>query len=456
MRNKLLALLLLFSLAASAQQKVFTEEAFVEVMKQYHPLLRQAALDVQIARANVTSAQGKFDPRLEINQGRKDFDGVTYYNEQENILKVPTWYGVDLYAGTETMRGDKLNNERTKGSISFVGVSVPVVQNLVIDKRRAALQQARIFTQQSEQERRAAVNDLVREGLIAYWNWWEAYNSYQLVQTVLQNAETRMRMVRTTVQLGDRAAIDTLEALTQIQSFQVRSSELLAQLVKTSLELSTYLWKDGDEAYQLPEDAVPQVWNNTQQLSADSLLVQGNTHPELLQYNFKLNALAIERRLKFQSLLPEVNLKYQQLGKGTDFAKTINGTWFNNNYRFGVSLAVPLRLSEGRGEYTKAKLKLEQTRLQQANKQVQVRTKIRQYFTEWQQTTNQISVQQQNAANYLALQRGEEVKFQNGESSLFLINARELKTLEAQQKILELQAKNRKALASVKWAAGTL
>jgi hypothetical protein len=54
------------------------------------------------------------------------------------------------------------------------------------------------------------------------------------------------------------------------------------------------------------------------------------------------------------------------------------------------------------------------------------------------------------------LQKGEETKFTNGESSLFLVNARELKTLEAQQKYMELQYKVQKAAVSAIWITGTL
>ena len=65
-------------------------------------------------------------------------------------------------------------------------------------------------------------------------------------------------------------------------------------------------------------------------------------------------------------------------------------------------------------------------------------------------------MQQQAVQSYATLQRGEEIKFSNGESSLFLVNARELKTLEARQKLIELQGKEQKAVANTLWAAGTL
>ena len=68
----------------------------------------------------------------------------------------------------------------------------------------------------------------------------------------------------------------------------------------------------------------------------------------------------------------------------------------------------------------------------------------------------QIILQQQAIASYAQLQRGEEIRFQNGESSLFLITSREQKTIEARQKLVELQSKEQKARAGVLWAAGAL
>jgi outer membrane protein TolC len=117
---------------------------------------------------------------------------------------------------------------------------------------------------------------------------------------------------------------------------------------------------------------------------------------------------------------------------------------------------MPLRLSEARGEYRQATLKIDQTRLQQANKQVQIYNKVRQYFVDREQTTIQLRLQEQLLDNFLKLQKAEETRFANGESTLFLINARELKAIEARQKLIELQSKNRKAELATRWAAGTL
>jgi hypothetical protein len=58
--------------------------------------------------------------------------------------------------------------------------------------------------------------------------------------------------------------------------------------------------------------------------------------------------------------------------------------------------------------------------------------------------------------NYQQLLKSEEIKFEQGESSLFLINSREIKLIETLQKQIEVTNKFYKAKYAVEWAAGLL
>ena len=154
--------------------------------------------------------------------------------------------------------------------------------------------------------------------------------------------------------------------------------------------------------------------------------------------------------------MPVINFRYNQLGKGYNVLKTASGPLFENNFQYGLSLGIPLRLSQGRGEYRKAKLKITETQLQQSQKQLQIENKVKSYYNELVTLKLQIVLQEKAYKNYYALQRGEEIRFLAGESSLFLINARENKTLEALQKLQELKAKFFKTENLLQWSAGNL
>lgn len=447
----------------STAQKILTAEELRSIVRQYHPVAKQATIGVDMAKADITVARGGFDPQLSVNSSRKTFDGIDYYSHTSPELKIPTWYGIEVLAGTEYLRGSRTDPQETLGRTGFVGVSVPLLKNLLMDKRRAALQQAKIFSQLSEAARQTALNDLQYDALAAYWKWAQYHQVYNVLQEVVSANEKRLGLVKNAWRLGDRPAIDTTEALTQLQQFEYLRNEAWLDFQNAGVELSAFLWQADNQPYLLPTDVRPDSnWQQTPMLASliesEQVLIDlaNANHPDLKQYNFKLAALEVEKKLKFQELLPVLNLKYNQLGKGYDLAKTTVQPLFDNNFQFGVSFAVPLRLSQGRGEYRKAKLKILDTEYGLQNKRLLVQNKIKTYRNEALTLLQQIQLQQNALLNYQTLQRGEETRFFNGESSLFLVNSRETKKLEAQQKLIEVKAKFLKALASLQWATGVL
>ncbi len=461
---KLVLLLLAIEAKAQDSLKSLSLQQAIEIVKRYHPVAKQADIFIEKAKADVTIAQGGFDPLLYNSHAQKTFDGTDYYRYNRPELTIPTWFGIEVAAGLEYLSGSRTNPEETQGRTSYIGITVPLAKNLLMDKRRAALQTAKIFRQASTVEKRNILNDLLLEAAKAYWYWAQHYLSYQILNEVVKVNEQRLELVKTGFRLGDRPAIDTTEALTQLQSFQVQRDAALLAFQNAGLDLAVHLWTREGEPALIPTDVfpsdIPLLLSAAKEglpVLAELLETARRNHPELLLYNYKLDALAIEKKLKFQQLLPTVNFRYNQLGKGYDIIKTASaGPLFENNFQYGLTLGIPLRLSEGRGEYKKAKLKITETKLDQDLKLLQVENKVRSYFNELTNLKSQISTQEQAWRNFVALQRGEETRFQAGESSLFLVNARENKALEALQKLQELRAKYLMAANSLQWAAGNL
>ena len=81
----------------------------------------------------------------------------------------------------------------------------------------------------------------------------------------------------------------------------------------------------------------------------------------------------------------------------------------------------------------------------------EISTKIETYKNEVLNYHLQIDLTNNNLKNYQKLLKGEEIRFSSGESSLFLINARENKLIEAREKNLELKAKFLKSYNKLKW-----
>lgn len=456
-------LLFLFAAKAVSQEKVLSETAFIAVVKKFHPVVKQADIAVQRAGAGITVARGGFDPSVYLYNDQKTFDGKNYYNYTNPELKIPTWYGIDVKAGFENNSGQYLNSESSSGQSAYIGLSLPLAKNLLMDKRRAALQQAKIYLSQSEAERINNINDLLYDAYIAYWNWVKEYQQNEVIRNAVKNNEARFELVKIAFRQGDRPAIDTVEALTQLQSFQYLQSEGVVRLKNAALELSNFLWMENNVFYQLEEDVMP-VQNNNEAAGEqplpilDELLYNAKLiHPKLSIYAFKLQMLEVDRKLKFQSLLPTVNVKANLLNRGYNMFNGIGKAGFyQDNNKFGIEIGLPLRLSEGRGGYRLARLKIKETQYELALQQQAIQNKIRTYYNELLGLQQQVKIYEGAYKNYQLLFRGEDTRFKSGESSLFLLNSRESKQLEALQKLVELKAKYNKTKKAVLWAAGQL
>ncbi len=459
MKNTLFILLLLTGTVARAQ--MLGPEAFIEQVRQNHPLAKQAAIQVEKAKADLLSAKGSFDPSFTFDASRKTLDGKNYYFYTNPEIKMPTRLGgIDIKTGLENNGGDYLSSQLTAGQSSYLGVEMPVGKGLMMDKRRAALQQAKIYQLQSEQQKNRMLNDLLLDAYISYWQWTSAYQLYSVYSQFFQTSADRYRLVKLAYVNGDRSAIDTIEALTQVQNFEMMQTDAKLKLNTASLELSNFLWNSNDTAYILPERVVPDTVKfalNLSSQSLENLLARAALeNPALREYNYKLDALEVERKLKYQNILPVVNVKANLLNKGYNVAKGFDGAFLQNNYNWGIDVKIPLFFREGRGDYKKAKLKIEETNYELSAKKWEVENKVKNYFTETALLQQQIRLSQKAYNGFNTLLRAENLRFLNGESSLFLINTRENKVIEMAEKLINLRMKYLKANYAIEWAAGIL
>jgi outer membrane protein TolC len=439
-------------------------EEVMTILKEFHPIIKNAITSVDISKAEILKARGNFDPQLKGYYGSKQLENTNYYTDANYDLTIPTWYGMDLVTGYQNIQGDRTDNSQTTGGVSYLGVHVPLIKNLVYDKRRAALDQAKIMNKISVYEQQSIINDISYEAIVAYWNWVKYYEYFKLLkQTVDVNLE-RIELVRKSCVLGERPYIDTVEAQTQLISFQIQMNDAYTEFLNAGNDLSVYLWTKEGKPYALPPNTIPtKSWDNFVNYKNDNLVLENliengmKFHPILNIYQQKINYYTVDRKQKFQEILPKLDLNINMLNKGlSPVPSSIENYSIQENIAYGIKLDVPLRLSQGRGLLAAAKYKLSQSNLDYELKQKLVEVKIRNYFNDYLNTKKMVELQNLNFTNYTKLVKAEDMRFRNGESSLFLINSRENKALEAQEKLIDLKTKYFKTIYSIQWSAGLL
>jgi outer membrane protein TolC len=442
-------------------QTVFSEERFYALVIQNHPLAKQADLKIQFGEKSVLKARGGFDPKLYNQLNQKYFGGSQYYSFLNAGLKVPTWYGIELKSGFELNQGAFLNPEEKTpyGGLWYGGISMNVGQGLLIDQRRAELKKAQIYQQSTYVEQKLQLNELIYEAGYAYWNWFLAYHSTEVLREAFDLANQRYVAVKRMAFLGDRPAIDTLEAGIQVQNRDALYRNYQTDYQGTGFKLSTYLWDEHSAPLELDSltkphslDSIP--WQSTFILLNEEIDSAVLNHPYLSITNYKIESLKVDRRLKQEALKPQLNVQYNLINEPVNYNPLTNLSI--NNYKWGLSFEMPVLLRKERGDYAMAKLKIQDEQYNLDNNRAYLEYKIRNAFAEYQNSLNQVSIYQKTAEDSYGLLEAERTMFLIGESSLFLINARETAYIQAKLKLIEVMVKSQQALLSLKYALAQL
>jgi outer membrane protein TolC len=438
-------------------------ENFISIVKEYHPVSQQAALLLLEGENTVKRARGAFDPYLYGNINQKYFDEKSYYSLIGAGLKIPTWYGVEVEAGYDQNRGEFLNPEKNlpQDGLWNAGISISLGKGLFIDERRAMLRMAEVFADFTRAEQEIVLNDLYFDAIKQYWDWLQSWNKYQIFEEALELAEERFIGIRQSFVFGDLPAIDTLEALIQVQQREMQRNQAMLEYQNTTLMLSNFLWFENNTPLEITDDLRPpeiDAFTATTPVQADSLIVilsgLGEVHPEMKLVNTKLAGFDIERRMKAESLKPMLNLKYNML-MGTQSSSETQ-VWNTQDYVWGLEFGIPLFLRKERADLKLTKLKIQDTRLDNNNKLLALQNKVKNYYNNQQVLETQVELYSETVINNNRLLEGEKKKFRTGESSVFMVNTREMKYIEARLKLNELQTKFFIANTGFVWAMGTL
>jgi len=460
------AALLLFSAmvsfsCAKAQDSLFvlSEQEFLTSVLANHPVASQAALLTEMALQDIRAARGNFDPKWQTSFNEKTFGNTPYWSIWSHELKVPVWTNTDLKAGYDKANGTYLPEDlsNTSGGLLYAGVSLPVLQGLLTDTRRIALRQAQLMPALAQAEKVKVINKLLLESAKGYWSWSNSYRQLMLSEEGVGLATFRFDAIRQRVLGGDAAPIDSVEALIALQTRENDLRSLKAEFANSTLALSVFLWSAEGEPLELNVGVVPETTVNIAPLADDELqrlLAQAQqSHPELIKLDVKRQQLELDRKLAAEMLKPYLGFNYNLLSYSTT-PSISEHVFFRNNYKMGLDASFPLFLRKERSKLALTKLKISSNDFDIITAARGVENEILSVFNNLAATLDIVDNQREIVRNYETLREGELQRFANGESSLFLVNARENTLLDAKSKLIKSETEYQKLFYTLYWAAG--
>lgn len=460
MKRLYFSFLVMISLQGKSQNNIqLSYDLFLVNVLQNNPLAKRAENEKKYADAQYKAAKGNYDPIVSGSYEQKQFNGSNYFTTLNSEVKQPIFTSQYFKFGYDYGNGSYINPEYNTmpNGLPYVGIEVGVLQGLLIDKRRAEVLKSKEYLNYYDAEKRIQLNTLLFEASQRYFEWLFSLKQLALNNYFMQVAKQRLSGIEALANIGEKASVDTIEAAIfyQTRFLDFQSAQIDNQ--KTINDLSSFNWQNNrptliTEKYTAI-DSLDLYFNKAKNLLIETLYQSVPSNPILSKYGSLQKVLEIDNRLKKEMIKPSLNVKYNLLSNN---ATSINPSFSNNNYKFGLNLSFPLFLRNPTNEYKLAKINSQNNNLELLNKTNELNFKI----NALKKTIDILDEQLQNAVRSTKygkiLLEAEKLKFSNGESTLFMLNMRENKWLESEIKLAEYKLKFIKTVLNLIYLNGDL
>ena len=450
--NTILLIFLLLPIWVWSQPTIMDLEDFYDIVQQHHPIAKQAKLLNERGELVVSQARGSFDPKLVSDFNSKKYDGNNYFDLWDTYVELPTLLNFDLKAGYERNSGSYLNPENTVpvDGLYYAGISVPLGQGLIRNEAKINLQKSKYQNKAFQNDANNVLNNLFLDANHVYWWWYENYKKREAVQSNLRLINERFEGIRQGTINGENAAIDSVEMLIQVQQWTNNLMDAELNLQNSYLMLQNFIWSDSIQTPVLaPQSEVVQSQLNIEDYLDWAML----NHPQIKELSIESDILELDRKMSSEMLKPIIDVNYNLLLSGQE---EIQNSFFTNNYKLGVEFVFPLLIRKERAELKMVKIKQQEYGFKIDQKNREIINKIQQNYNKLFTLQAMIQQQDQMLVNYERMLEAEQSMFDNGESSVFLLNSRENKKLQGQIKLIELEAKYSRTIGELKWSTGKL
>ena len=448
--------------AVAADTLMLSLDRFLERVRVTHPLARQADLTERQVRADAQAARGAFDPYVAAKWDVKRFKGIGYYDELDAQVVVPTPWGLDFKVGWERAAGQIINPERATPNNGLIsaGISLPIGPRIITDERRTALRQAELAESAAEAEREGAIVRLLQGAARDWGAWYEAEARAEIARDGVALARFRFEATRRRVGAGDAAAIDSVEALAELERRLVAESEARASAASARLTVVGYLWtRDG--APETPTSALrpadPFVGGGmTMPVIGDAAIARAvAAHPSVQTARARYLQADAQRRLVATQVLPSASVEVSALAAGRSLGDLPGLDAIEDEHKAGASLKVPLLMRRELGRWRAATQRAQVLGWERDRVQRDVRLAVERALVDLRAVDEQAERQARVVRATEALLAAEVRRFEIGESSLLIVNLRERALLDERQRRATIAARRASAMGALAAAMGS-
>jgi outer membrane protein TolC len=254
----------------------------------------------------------------------------------------------------------------------------------------------------------------------------------------------RAKFIKLRVEAGANPAIDNAEANAEVFRRKGSLEKAERDLQKSELKLQFFLWNQQTiaEPKPLQRTRLPLLASQFELPTQNAIDAGRNTalveRPELLGIQLSRDLFSLDLALAENERKPALDFT---LGPGTD----LGGGGIGLTYKTGLFYSIPLRQNTADGRIIQVQVKLQKLDLEEKQTRQGILIEVSDAVSSLKQTLERVKAAEMEVTAARELERGEKIRFDNGSSTLFLINQRERGRAEAEIRYADVRVEMEQA-----------
>lgn len=422
---------------ASERKHAPSISEFIESMVNHHPYTMaiqegnyQAATEVEIAKS-------RFDPFIEQKSKSRIsgyYDGTSLAQRFTNPIED---FNGEVFTEYRIADGDfpvyEAEYETLSAGEVSAGISISLLKDREIDKRRTELKNAGLAGAQWQAQAATLINDFIYKGLSEYISWYESALQVQAVRELISAAKARENALVTRVEKGDLANIVLVEFKSNLLQQQLLLTELV-QKRDSHEKMLAYYWRSpkGEmrawEGLAPPDNLSWPFWISLSDLA--SLRSALKFHPELDVMKLERQVVENKARLANNALLPKLDVN-------ASIARDVGAGPYNlegTETKLGLSFSYPIGNRKATAERSQLLSKQRELTYKLSSTEEAITQRFEQALVYWGQAKDLLALQSESTELAKRLSKVEKTRFDAGDGDMFTLNARTQNEIKAQMK----------------------
>lgn len=426
-------------------------------VKNTFPILLSLEQEITAAEGEQRSALGEFDLKWKT---KSTFMNAGYYRNQriESVVEKPTSiWGMNVYGGYREGDGKFAvydgKYETTPGGEVHMGFGLPLLRDREIDQRRASLKNAELGIDLASMEVEIKKIQIALKSADKYWSWVAYGLKEKIAADLLETAKSRIKGLKERVRVGDVAEIELKDNERTVLQREAQLVKATRALQSGQIELSLYLRDQTGSAILPNKNRLPEKISHPKPVSfvIDDLVKEAQERrPEIRALKIQRDKLRVDNKLSDNQLNPKLDL-FMEVSKDVGSG---NNTKEPTELESGVLLEIPLQRRKAEGKIISNDAKIKKINQEIEFYTSRIKADIQDAISALENAQRQSEIVKEELKIAKEVEAGERDKFMAGESTILVVNLRELATADTAVKYVDSLSEYKVAEAMLKAALG--